>query len=365
VVDEVNVGIIGAGTVSRQYLETFARIAAVRLTAVADLDVERAKAAAEPAGGRGMSVDDLLSSDDVDVVVNLTIPAAHVEIDRRAIAAGKSVYSEKPLALTVADAVQLIEEAAAAGVRLGCAPDTVLGTGTQTARRAIDDGLIGRPVAASATMLIPGHEYWHPHPDFFYLPGAGPLLDRGPYEITALVTMLGPVIEVIGLSSRPFGTRTIRSGPRTGESFPVEVDTHVTGSLRHASGAISTIIMSFDAVATRASNIEVHGDKASLIAPNPNKFVGDVLVKELSDTDWRVLEPNAGYLDGARGYGIADLISTAPGRERAGGPLAAHVLDIQLSVLTSAERRQAVMPVTTCERPDPVPLSAVPGGLRG
>lgn len=216
----LNVGIIGCGTIVGQYLASLRRLADVELVAVADLDADRARAVAKEWDGdvRAVTVDELLAAEDVDLVLNLTIPAAHAEIALKAIAAGKHVYGEKPLAATTDEARQVLEAARQAGVVVGCAPDTVLGTGIQTARKAIDDGLIGSPVAATATMVTPGHERWHPNPDFYYAPGGGPLLDMGPYYITALVTLLGPVTSVIGAASHPApsGRSAAARGPVSG-----------------------------------------------------------------------------------------------------------------------------------------------------
>src|SRR5699024_2168337 len=247
----LRIGMIGCGVIAAQYLATFDVLADVELVAVADLDPARAAAVADGREGvRALAVEELLADDQVDAVLNLTIPAAHAEIDLRAIAAGKHVYSEKPFAITTEEGRAVLEAAERAGVQVGSAPDTVLGTGTQTGRAAIDDGVIGTPVAAMATMVTPGHERWHPQPDYYYAPGGGPLLDMGPYYIHALVTLLGPVRAVIGASSRQRPERTIGSGPRAGEAIPVSTDTHVTGVLVHDSGVLSTLVMSFDAVAT-------------------------------------------------------------------------------------------------------------------
>ncbi|MEV4015585.1 Gfo/Idh/MocA family oxidoreductase [Nonomuraea angiospora] len=349
----VNVGVVGCGAISAQYFQTIDRLPQLRLVAVADLDLDRAREAVRPyAGVDVLSVAELMADPRVDVVLNLTVPAAHAEVALQAIAAGKDVYCEKPLASTAADAARVLEAAAAARVRVGCAPDTVLGTGTQTARNAIDDGLIGRPIAATATMMTPGHERWHPNPDFYYVPGGGPLLDMGPYYITSLVTLLGPVASVIGAASRTRPKRTIGSGPRQGEEIPVLVDTHVTGVLVHASGALSTLVMSFDGVATKAPNIEVHGEKGSLVVPDPNRFDGQVLI---SDKDgWRELPEAAGYVGAGRGVGLIDF---AADRElRAGGSLAFHVLDVMESLLAAADSGTAVTITSTCERPRPVAL---------
>lgn len=354
----VNVGVVGCGAISAQYFRTIDRLPRLRLVAVADLDLDRAREAVRPyAGVEVLSVAELMADPRVDVVLNLTVPAAHAEIALQAIAAGKDVYCEKPLAATAADAERMLAAAGAARVRVGCAPDTVLGTGTQTARKALDDGLIGRPVAATATMVTPGHERWHPNPDFYYVPGGGPLLDMGPYYITSLVTLLGPVTTVIGAASRTRSKRTIGSGPRRGEEIPVTVDTHVTGVLVHASGALSTLVMSFDAAATKASHIEVHGEKGSLVVPNPNHFDGPVLVSGVGEEGWRDLPAAAGYLDAGRGVGLADFAATPAGEEpRTGGSLAFHVLDVMESLLASARSGAAVAVTSTCERPRPVGL---------
>jgi predicted dehydrogenase len=361
----LRVGIVGVGAISGQYLSTFARLGTVRpdtvrLVAVADVDAARAASVAAEQGVRALTVDELTADPEVDLVLNLTIPAAHAEIALKAIAAGKAVYGEKPLAATLDEARVVVEAARAAGVALGCAPDTVLGTGVQTARKAIDDGAIGEPVAATATMMTPGHELWHPNPDFYYQPGGGPLLDMGPYYVTTLVTLLGPVVSVVGAASHTRATRAIGSGPRAGTVIPVDVDTHVTGVLRHASGALSTLVMSFDSVATRASEIEIHGQTGSLVVPDPNGFDGDVQLHELGGA-WRTLPPSAGYRSAGRGYGIADLAVTPPGvPARANGDIAFHVLDIMTSLLAASASGGTVAVESTCERPAAVPLSDGP-----
>ncbi|MCB5291123.1 Gfo/Idh/MocA family protein [Arthrobacter sp. SO3] len=357
----VNIGIIGCGAIIAQYLANFRRLEDINLVAVADLDPARAQAVADSYDGvRALTVDTLLAADDVELVLNLTIPAAHAEIALRAIAAGKSVYGEKPLAATAAEARQVLDAARTAGVAVGCAPDTVLGTGIQTARKAIDDGLIGRPISATATMVTPGHERWHPNPDFYYQPGGGPLLDMGPYYVSALVTLLGPVVSVTGVASHTRDERTIGSGPREGQIVPVAIDTHVTGVLVHASGALSTLVMSFDAVKTKSANIEVHGEHGSLAVPDPNHFAGDVQLFVLGADDWETLPVSAGYEDSGRGFGIADLVRTPAGQEpRAGGALAFHALDVMESLLESAHTGAAVRIDSTAARPAPVELSTI------
>jgi predicted dehydrogenase len=358
--DPHRVGIVGLGVISRAYLDTLANHPAVSIAAVADLDASRSAAvAATIPGAEAVSVEHLLARPDVQTVLNLTIPAAHADISLAAIDAGKSVYVEKPLAVTFPDGRSILERAASVGVRVGCAPDTVLGTGTQTARAAIDEGLIGRPMSASAVMVTPGHERWHPNPDFYYAPGGGPLLDMGPYYISALIHLLGPVRAVTGTVSRLRAERVIGSGPRAGQRIPVQVDTHVTGVLEHANGALSTITTTFDGVATTAAPIEVHGETGTLAVPDPNNFDGTVRLFALGGTEWRVVEPRAGYAEASRGIGLIDLV-TADGQRspRASGDLALHVLETMTTLLRSAADGRRIELTTVVRRPAPVPLTA-------
>lgn len=357
------IGLIGVGVISAQYIETLRDHPAVRITAVGDLRPERA---GEVAGAlphaRALTVEDLLAADDVDLVVNLTIPAAHAEIARAAIAAGKAVYGEKPLATTLADAERVMADATEAGVAVGSAPDTVLGTGIQTARAAIGAGLIGTPTAATATWVSPGHERWHPDPDFYYREGGGPLFDMGPYYLTSLVHLLGPVVSVSGEVSRGRAERTIASGPRAGERIPVEVDTHVTGILRHAGGALSTVTFSFDAHGSTASPIEVHGDAGSLAVPDPNTFDGEV--RHLADgaSEWTALPVSAGYASAARGVGLIDMVrSDGAAGGRASGAMALHVTEIMSALPLSARGGRRVDLRTSATVPPLVPFTPVEG----
>ncbi|MBE1492217.1 putative dehydrogenase [Plantactinospora soyae] len=331
------------------------------IAAVADLDASRSAAvAADLPGAEATSVQDLLDRSDVQTVLNLTIPAAHAEISLRAIDAGKNVYVEKPLAVTFPDGRSIIDRATAAGVQVGCAPDTVLGTGTQTARAAIDGGLIGRPMSASAVMVTPGHERWHPHPDFYYTAGGGPLLDMGPYYVSALIHLLGPVRAVVGAASRLRAERVIGSGPRVGQRVPVDVDSHVTGVLEHTSGALSTITTSFDGVATTAAPIEVHGETGTLAVPDPNHFDGEVRLFALGGGGWRALEPQGGYAGASRGVGLLDLVSADGQRApRASGEIALHVLETMTALLRSADVGRRIVLTTEVDRPAPVPLTQV------
>ena len=348
------IGIVGLGVISKQYLETLRSHPAVRIVVAADLDAARAEAvAAEIDGCRAMSVEELTADPSVDTVLNLTIPAAHAAVALAALEHGKNVYGEKPLAATFADAQRVM--AAAGSAWVGGAPDTVLGTGIQTARRVIDEDGIGRPVAATATWVSAGHERWHPQPDFYYRDGGGPLLDMGPYYLTSLFHLLGPVVRVSGTSSRPRDTRVIGSGPREGERIPVEIDTHVTGTLEHAGGAISTVTFSFDGTATEAAPIEVHGETGSLSAPDPNGFDGDVRVFRAGASSWSLVPPAAGYEQASRGIGLIDF---AHGHGRASGSIALHVQEIMTTLLRSAEEGRRIDLTTTAERPPLVPLAS-------
>jgi predicted dehydrogenase len=354
----LRVGVVGIGQISRAYLTMLDRLPSVQVTALADLVPARAEAGLRDApAARAVPVGELLGSADVDLVLNLTIPAAHAEVDLAALAAGKHVYGEKPLALSVTQGREVL--ASAGDLRVGCAPDTVLGTGTQTARRAIADGLIGTPVAANAAFTSAGHEFWHPDPEFYYQPGGGPLFDMGPYYLSALIHMLGPVRQVTGASSRRRPTRVIGSGPRADTRFDVEVDTHVTGVLEHSGGVLTTITTSFDVAASTQPRIEVHGTEGSLAAPDPNTFGGQVLVWPLGASEWSPVPTSAGYQNAARGTGLADLAAalTAGQPHRASAELALHVLDVMQTLLESARRRQSLPASTSCPVPDAVPLT--------
>jgi predicted dehydrogenase len=356
--ESLRAGIVGAGKISGQYSATLSRLSQVTVTAVADLDPGRARLLADQhPGARVVALPDLYAAPDVDVVLNLTTPNQHAVVALAAIAAGKHVYGEKPLAATGADGLAVVQAATAAGVRIGCAPDTVLGTGVQTARAAVDAGEIGVPHAATAFMTVPGHERWHPDPEFYYQQGGGPLFDMGPYYLTTLVHLLGPVRRVVGMSSRPRHERTIGDGPRAGTAFPVDIDTHVTGILEHEDGALTTLMMSFDIWGTHLPFIELYGSHGSLSVPDPNYFTGDVRLLTAGGEAWRVLPPAAGYADGGRGVGLLDLaealVEDRP--HRAAADVALHVLDVMESMQVSARGGASVAVRTTCRRPDRIP----------
>jgi predicted dehydrogenase len=337
------VGIIGAGNISTQYLKNLTRFPELEVRFVADIDLERAAAQAEaygvPASG---TVDELLAREDIEVVVNLTIPAAHTEVGRRIIAAGKHVWSEKPVALDHASAAELLAAAEAAGLRVACAPDTVLGAGIQTALRAIARGDIGEPLTATTMFHVPGPESWHPNPDFLFATGAGPLFDMGPYYVTTLVHVFGSATRVQAVSSKSRDTRVIGSGPRAGETFPVEVPTHHAALIEFEGGRSAQSTFSFQHALPRAGFVEINGTEGTISLPDPNNFDGD-------STLWRYGQEGPAVIraTGAahgRGTGVVELVRAirAGVPERASGALASHVLDILLGIRDAAASGTAV-----------------------
>jgi predicted dehydrogenase len=357
----LRVGMIGLGVISTQYLESLQRLPGLKLVAVADLDEARAAKVAAERGVDAVSVDGLLASGDVDAVLNLTVPAAHVEVGLRALAAGKHVFTEKPLGLTTAEARPLIG-AQVGGLRVGSAPDTVLGTGIQTARRVIDDGTIGEALGASVHWSAPGHELWHPAPGFYYQPGGGPLYDMGPYYLTSLVHLLGPIARVSGAARRSTRERVIATGPNAGTVLPVDVDTHVSALLEHESGVSSTVTVSFEVWATRAPQFEVYGSRGTLAVPDPNCFSEPAEVFTATSGKWAVVPESAGFRNAGRGYGLAEMAAAiaAGTPHRASGELAFHVLDIMESILNASASGQVVELSSTVDRPHAVALSDVP-----
>jgi predicted dehydrogenase len=353
-----NIGLIGCGNISTAYLEGCRNYAdIIQITACADINVPHAQAtAAKHELAFGGSVEDLLARDDLDIVVNLTIPGAHADINRQALAAGKHVYCEKPFTLTAADAASAVADAANASLRIGSAPDTFLGSGLQTARRAIDDGLIGTPVAAFGFMLCPGHESWHPNPQFYYQVGGGPMFDMGPYYLTALVNLLGPIARVSGAARTTFDERTITSEPRCGEKIPVEIPTHFSTTLEFAAGPVGTLVMSFDTPRSELPNIIIYGTKGTLKVCDPNRFDDPCFFQATGSETFEPV-PSQHATGRGRGTGVADLAQALHrGRpHRASGDLAHHVIEaMEAAVRSPAEGRHVDM-MSTCERPAPLP----------
>jgi predicted dehydrogenase len=363
--ERVGIGIIGCGTISGAYLKAAKTFPILDIRGVADIRPEAAEACAATFGLRAMSVAALLADKSIELVVNLTIPAAHVAVGLAAIEAGKHVHSEKPLGIATGEARRLVDAAKARGVRLGCAPDTFLGGAHQTCRKLVDDGAIGRPVAGTAFFGCPGHERWHPNPAFYYQKGGGPMLDMGPYYITALVNLLGPVARVSGVATRVRAERTITSEKLTGTKIAVEVPTHVAGTLEFVSGAAMSIAMSFDVPKHRHLPIELYGTEASLLVPDPNYFGGDIMLARAGG-EWETTPTQHRYADGNyRIIGAADMAQAIrTGRpHRASGALAYHVLEVMEAFGVSAERGAHVTIESRPERPAMLPTDLAQGML--
>ena len=351
----VGIGIAGAGVISTQYLTNLARYPEVEVVAIGDLDLDRAAAQAEafgvPSSGPLQAV---LDHPGVDIVVNLTIPTAHVEVSTAAIRAGKHVWTEKPLALDRGSARTLLDRAAANGLRVASAPDTVLGSGLQTARRAVESGRIGVPRTALALFQSPGPESWHPSPEFLFRAGAGPLLDMGPYYLTALVHLLGPVERVTATGGRLRETRTIGSGPRAGTQFAVEVATTVAALVEFAGGGSAQLLTTFDSALAR-TGLELTGTLGAAVLPDPNRFDG-VTTLHLPGVEKPEDLPAEGHA-ATRGTGVLDLARAirAGSPERAPGELAYHVLDVMLAIEESISRRETVTVDSRAEVPPALP----------
>lgn len=351
------VGVIGAGNISSIYLKNSKWLDAIDIVAIADLNAAAAQSRAAEFDITAMpSVGDLLSDEEIELVVNLTNPAAHAEVALAVVSSGKSVYNEKPLTLTRQDGQKLLALAREKGVRVGCAPDTFLGAGHQTARKLIDDGAIGKPVSATAFMMGWGMEMWHPNPAFYFKMGGGPMFDMGPYYLTDLIFMLGPICRVAGMVTTGRNQRTITSQPLAGTVIDVEVPTHVTGLIEFASGAVGTIITSFDVVGANVPRIEIHGDAGSLSVPDPNIFGGSVQLKQ-PGKDWVEIAHTHGYAENSRGLGVAEMADALQnGRpHRASGELAYHVLDVMHAFHDAADQRKQIDIDSSCEPPLPLP----------
>ena len=360
----LRVGVIGCGNISTAYFTLAPMFRGLTITACADMNMATAQAQAEKFGLKAMSVDDLLASQDIDVVVNLTIPAAHFPITKAILQSGKHAYSEKPLVLTIEQGLELRDIANAKGLKAGCAPDTFLGGAHQQARKAIDDGLVGTITSGTAHVMNFGMEHWHPNPDFFYQFGGGPVLDLGPYYVANLINLIGPVKRVGALTSIPQASRTIANGPRLGETVPVETPTTIHALLEFHTGAAVTLSSSWDVFAHRHENMELYGSEGSLYVPDPNFFGGTVLATKRNGPAEALLEwehplgiPNQEHQQGKmanyRTAGLADMaVAIAEGRDfRCSLERTLHGVDVMTSILKSGETGQFVTLGTTCTQP--------------
>lgn len=363
--NKVGIGIIGCGNISSAYLKAMASFPILDIRGLADLNTALAQQRATEFGLQARTVDELMQDPAIEIIVNLTVPKAHVAVAMQALAAGKHTYSEKPLGINFAEGRKLAEAAKAKGLRIGAAPDTFLGGSHQTAREMIDAGVLGTPVGGTATFMCPGHERWHPNPDFYYEVGGGPMLDMGPYYITDLVNLLGPVSRVAGFAISPRKERLITSQPRNGETIPVHVATHVAGVMAFDCGAVVQIGMSFDVAGHKHVPLEIYGTEGTLIVPDPNHFGGqiDYLKKGGSFEPQDTTRP---YADGNyRSIGVADMAhglrSNRP--HRANGDLALHVLEVMEAFQRAADSGTTIDITTKTERPAPLSASLIDGRL--
>lgn len=361
----LGVGIIGCGNISTTYFRLAPLFKGLDVRACADLNMEAAKARAAEYHVRAQTIDELLANDEIDVVVNLTIPDAHYPVTKRILEAGKHAYSEKPLVLTLEQGEDLARIAKAKGLAVGCAPDTFLGGAHQQARKYIDEGGVGRITSGTAHVMGPGMEMWHPNPDFFFLPGGGPILDMGPYYIANLINLIGPVKRVAALTSMAQESRTISSQPRAGEVLPVKTPTNIHALLEFVSGATITLSASWDVWSHRHANMELYGTEGSIFVPDPNFFGGTVEVSGRG-TQTRALEPwdhpfgkfnqdheTMGPLANYRTAGLADMVAALiEGRDaRCSLARTLHGVDVMTSILKSGADGAFVEMTTTCTQP--------------
>ncbi|MEO0829204.1 MAG: Gfo/Idh/MocA family oxidoreductase [Pseudomonadota bacterium] len=360
--ENLGIGVVGCGNISAAYMRLAPLFRGIEMRACADLNVEAAQARASEFGLRAISIDDLMAAEDVDIVLNLTIPAAHFDVSLRAIEAGKHVYSEKPYVLEAEDGSILAAKAAEKSVRIGSAPDTFMGGTHQLARHLVDGGAVGRITSGTCFVQGPGMEMWHPDPDFFFQPGAGPVLDMGPYYITNLIQLLGPVAKVAAMGMRAQERRTITSQPRFGETIPVDVDTTVHAILGFQSGAQITFCASWDVWQHGHSHMELYGTKGTLHLPDPNFFGGDLRVTEKgefvdlpADWDHPMSQANDGEHANYRTVGLADMAMAIQEDRphRCSDALALHAVDVMSTILSAADEGEVLEVETSCEQPAP------------
>ncbi len=360
----LKVGIIGCGNISNAYFTGLRIFDVVEVVAAADLVFERAEAKAKEHGVRPSSIEDLLADKSVDIVINLTVPKVHATVNLAILAAKKHAYVEKPFALDLAEGRKVIELAHSSGLRVGCAPDTFLGGGIQTARKLIDEGAIGEPIGAVANMAGHGPEGWHPDPEFFYQIGGGPMLDMGPYYLTALVNLLGPIRRATGSARASFAERVVGSGAKQGTRIKVEIPTHYAGVFDFASGPVAALNMSFDVWSHNLPIIEIYGTEGTLRVPDPNNFGGIVEVRGAQEKEWRVI-PLTHSDQVSRGIGAADMATAIHNNRphRASGELAYHVLEAMLAVELASQRGAHVILESTVAKPKALPIGLPLGKL--
>ncbi|OXS64900.1 Gfo/Idh/MocA family protein [Priestia filamentosa] len=358
--EKVNIGIIGCGFISSIYMKNLPEFERIEILACADLDIQRAKAQAEKYNiPRVYSVEELIADPDIDLVINLTIPKAHADVCIKTLNAGKHVYTEKPLAVTLEEGQLILATAKKHNLLVGSAPDTFLGAGIQTAIHLIEQGEIGVPIGASAFMINRGHEHWHPDPAFYYKVGGGPMFDMGPYYLTALISLLGPIKRLAGSTRISYPERTITSQPKEGTKISVSTPTHISGIIDFESGAVGTITTSFDAFGgTSLPPIEIYGSEGTLLVPDPNTFGGPVRIRKKEEKQFTDVPLSYGYSQNSRGLGVADMAQAiiAGKGYRANGQLAYHVLESMHGFHNSSIDGKYYHMESTCSRPIPLPI---------
>ena len=369
---KVKVGIVGCGMISETYFNASTKFNLIEVVACSDIIPERAQAKEALHGCKAMSNEELFAREDIEIVLNLTPPRVHSEIAIATLKAGKHAYSEKPFGVDSDDAAKVMALAAEKGLRVGCAPDTFLGGGLQTARKLLDDGWIGQPIAATAMVLGRGPEKW-PQAPFFYDYGAGPMLDLGPYYMTALVNFFGPARRVCALTRkgaefRRFGAEVAemyRDQYKPFDRYPVNVTTHLTGVVEFHSGVLATVVASFEAQAHNHPPIEIYGEEGTMRVPDPNTFGGPVSILRRDNRKWVEAPLSHGYTENSRSIGAADMaVAIQTGRDhRCSGELANHVLEIMLAFDKSSKSESFVALKTTCKRPEPLPVGLEPGDV--
>lgn len=366
---KVRIGVVGCGKIAGAYLGMAKNFPQVEIAACADLNLEAArKAAAEYGVAKACSVEEVMADPSIQIILNLTIPKAHVPVSLAAIEAGKHTYLEKPLGVNRAEGLKLVEAAKAKNLRIGCAPDTFLGAGIQTARHLIDTGVIGQPVGFMAQMLSRGHEGWHPSPEFYYEVGGGPMFDMGPYYLTALLNLLGPVTRISGFAGIAIPERTITSEPKKGKKIKVETPDHIVGSLEFASGASGTIQTTF-AVKVGAglewkNPIAVFGTEGTLLVPDPNQFDGPVYLRKDGDKEFAEV-PHTHVKGYGRSIGLADMaVAIQTGRpHRCSAEQAMTVLDLMQGFLDSSASGSYHKATVPYARPTAMPANLPFGQL--
>jgi predicted dehydrogenase len=355
----VGVGIIGCGNISPAYLQSAQAFPILSVEALADADPALARARAEQFGVPVASVEELLADPSIEIVLNLTTPQSHVDVGLRALAAGKHVYSEKPLGVDIAEARKLLASAEARERRVGCAPASFLAGIHQTCRRMIDEGAIGAPIGGTAFFMCAGHERWHPSPAFYYLRGGGPMLDMGPYYITVLINLLGPIARVAAMAIQPHATRTIGSAALRGTVIAVEVPTHVAGTLLFHCGAIVSLTMSFDVPKHRHTPLEIYGTEGSLLVPDPDLFHGEIQHASAGG-EWGAVASERGPDDqNSRAIGLAEMAQAIRARRahRASGALAFHVLEVIEAFQRSSDSGRFIEIASRPMRPAALPVN--------